>query len=249
MMRGFGERCGVGLCRQKINPAINLKCIRANDFRANFMRDVGRQFGFPGCSWTNDEEGARHQAKLLKANRETRVLQASRLPIECISSLALDLMFAGLCATHHEPAAEEFFVVQFLDGAFCFFDGSHLHKGKSLRALVMPITHDLRVLHVPHTVEQLEEIALGGVEGQVADVKTRRGDFDPFRFSCRPGRLRTVARDHGCLLDPSLAVSKKRSEPLPECLFLNFRFSLRTPKAFGAPAAGPAARTARASPG
>ncbi len=80
MMRGFGERCGVGLCRQKIKPAINLKCIRANDFRADFMRDVGRQFGFPGCGWTNDEEGARYQVKLLKANRETRVLQGITSP-------------------------------------------------------------------------------------------------------------------------------------------------------------------------
>ena len=82
-------------------------------------------------------------------------------------------MLAGFCATHHQPAAKEFFVVQFLHGAFCFLNGLHLHKGESLRALVVPITYDLCVLHVPDTIKQLEEIALRRVEGQIADVKTR----------------------------------------------------------------------------
>ena len=74
-------------------------------------------------------------------------------------------MLAGLCAAYHEPAAEEFLVMQFLHRPFCFLDGLHLHEGKSLRALVMPVTYDLGVLNMSNTVEQFEEIALGGVEG------------------------------------------------------------------------------------
>ncbi len=93
-------------------------------------------------------------------------------------------MLAGFCAAHYQSAAEEFLVVQFLYGALRFLDGLHLDKGKTLRALVVPVTYDLGILHVPHTVEQFKEIALGCVEGQVADVKTRRSDFDSFRFSC-----------------------------------------------------------------
>jgi len=94
-------------------------------------------------------------------------------------------MLAGFCAAHYESTAEEFFVVQFLHSAFRFLDGLHLHKRKTLRALIVPITYDLRILHVAHAVEQFEQIALGGIEGQVADVKTRRSDFDSFRLSCR----------------------------------------------------------------
>ena len=93
-------------------------------------------------------------------------------------------MLARLCAAHDQSAAEEFLVMQFLHRAFRFLDGLHLHEGETLRALVVPVTYDLGILHVPHTVEQFKEIALGCVEGQVADVKTRRSDFDSFRFSC-----------------------------------------------------------------
>jgi hypothetical protein len=92
-------------------------------------------------------------------------------------------MLAGFCAAYNEPAAEEFFVMQFLHGAFCFLDCLHLHEGKTFRALVMPVTYDLGVLNVSDTVEQFEEIALGSIERQIADVKARRSDFDRFRFS------------------------------------------------------------------
>ena len=74
-------------------------------------------------------------------------------------------MLTRLCAAYHEPASEKFFVMEFLHGAFRFLDGLHLHEGKSLRTLVVPITYDLRVLDVPDAIKQFEEIALGGVEG------------------------------------------------------------------------------------
>lgn len=82
-------------------------------------------------------------------------------------------MLIGFRAAHNEPAAEEFLVVQFLHSAFRFLDGLHLYKRKTFRALVVPIAYDLRVLHVSNAVEQVEEIALGGVERQVANVETR----------------------------------------------------------------------------
>ena len=115
-------------------------------------------------------------------------------------------MLAGFCAAHYEPAAEKFLVVQLLHGAFRFLYGLHLHKSKTLRALVMSVTYDLRILHVAHTVEQLKEIALSSVEGQVADVKTRRSYFDPFRFSRRSRRLCAVAGPR-CYFRCTLAVS------------------------------------------
>ena len=74
------------------------------------------------------------------------------------------LMLIGFRAAHDEPATEKFLVVQFLHSAFRFLYGLHLHKCKTFRALVVPIAYDLCVLHVANAVEQVEEIALGGVE-------------------------------------------------------------------------------------
>src|SRR6266496_684396 len=152
-------------------------------------------------------------------------------------------MLAGFCAAHHQPAAEKF-----LHGAFRFLYGLHLHKSKTLRALVVSVTYDLRILHVPDTVEQLKEIALSGVEGQVADVKTRRSYFDPFRFSRRSRRLCAVARRR-CYFRCTFAVSEKKcGYPLPECLLLSFGLAALRARAAVAPASGTAARMARASP-
>ncbi len=83
------------------------------------------------------------------------------------------LMLVGFSAAHDQPSAEEFLVVQFLHRAFGFLDGLHLNKGKTFRALIVPVAYDLRVLHVSNAVEQFEEVALGSVEGQVANVETR----------------------------------------------------------------------------
>lgn len=156
-------------------------------------------------------------------------------------------MLAGFGAAYYQSAAEEFLIVQFFDGAFRFLNGLHLYKGKPFRALVVPITYDFRILDVPDSVEQFEKIALGCVERQVADVQTRRSDFDPFRFARRPGRLSAVARSCRGF---RCAISEKCGDPLPECLFLRLRFRFyplmtRVPIA---PASGAAARTVRASP-
>ena len=82
-------------------------------------------------------------------------------------------MFARFRAADHELAPEEFLVVQFLYGALRFVDGLHRNECKTFRALVVAIAYDLSVLHVADAVEQLEEIALRRVEGQIAHVKAR----------------------------------------------------------------------------
>ena len=73
-------------------------------------------------------------------------------------------MLIGFRAAHNEPATEKFLVMQFLYRTFRFLDGLHLHKCKTFRALVVSIAYDLCVLHVSNAIEQLEEIALRGVE-------------------------------------------------------------------------------------
>jgi len=90
--------------------------------------------------------------------------------IPCLNASARQMLI-GFRAADNEPATKEFLVVQFLHCAFRFFDGLHLHKGKTLRALIVAIAYDLGILHVPNAIEQFEKIALSGVEGKVANVK------------------------------------------------------------------------------
>lgn len=70
--------------------------------------------------------------------------------------MRLARVLIGFCAAYHQPAAEEFLIVQFLYRALCFLDGLHLHKSKTFRALVVPVAYDFRVLHVPYAVEQFK---------------------------------------------------------------------------------------------
>ena len=79
-------------------------------------------------------------------------------------ALVARVMLGRFRTAHDQLAPEEFLVVQFLDGAFRLIDRLHLDEGEPFRALVVPVGHDLRVLDVADAVEQLEEIALGGVE-------------------------------------------------------------------------------------
>ena len=153
-------------------------------------------------------------------------------------------MLIGFRAAHNEPATEEFLIVQFLHRAFRFLDGLHLHKRKTFRALVVPVAYNLCVLHVSNAVEQIEEIALGGVERQVANVETRRRDFNPLWFTRRSRWLRTIARLRRRFLFLA-AVSEKFGNALPESLFLRLYRFLGSPKAFLiASASVPTARAA-----
>ena len=88
------------------------------------------------------------------------------------------MVFARFRAAHDELAAEKFLVVQFLHGSFCFIDRQHLDEGESFRALVVFISHDLRVLHRADAVEEFEEIALRRIDRLIPDVKPRCSYFD-----------------------------------------------------------------------
>src|SRR6476619_6532948 len=166
-------------------------------------------------------------------------------PSHSLRNALMRLVLIGFRAAHNEPATEEFLVVQFIHSALRFLDGLHLHKRKTFRALVVPIAYDLCVLHVANAVEQLEEIALGGVERQVADVETRRRDFNPFWLARRSRCwLRAIARLYRRFLFLA-AVSEEFGNTLPERFFLRLRRFLGYPKAFlisSAPA--PTARAA-----
>ena len=167
------------------------------------------------------------------------------------SSLISDVMLARFRSAHDQFAAEEFLVVQLRDGAFGLVHGQHLHEGKTLRALIMFVGNDFRVLHLADAIEQLEEIALGRVEGKIADVKTRRRDFDCFGFTRWPRLLllrRTIPSCDGRL---RFSVGEKRCDFLPE-RFFRWRSGGRrliTRATIAPSSGGAAARTPRISPG
>src|ERR1051325_5204250 len=156
-------------------------------------------------------------------------------------------MLIGFRTAHNKPATEEFLIVQFLDSTFRFLHVLHLHERKTFRALVMAITYDFRVLDVAYAIKQLEEIAFSGVEGQVADIQTRRRYVDPFWFARRSRWLRTISWLCRRFLF-SAAIAEEFRDTLPECLFLYLRRFLWGSNAVViSPASGPTARAAWAS--
>ena len=101
-------------------------------------------------------------------------------------------MLRGFCTADNQLAAKEFLVVQLCDRPFGFLDRLHLNERETLGALVMPVTYHLGVLDVANAIKELEKVTFRGIEGQVADVKTRRRDFDRFWFAWRPLLMCTV---------------------------------------------------------
>ena len=64
-----------------------------------------------------------------------------------------------------------------LVAGFGLIHGLHLHKGETLRTHVVAIHDDLDVLNRTNPIEEIEQVALSGVEGQVAYVEARGCDF------------------------------------------------------------------------
>src|SRR3954447_7694776 len=167
-------------------------------------------------------------------------------------------------AADHELAPEEFFIVQFLHCALRFIDRLHRDEGKTFRALIVAIAHDLGVLHVADTVEELEQIALGRIEGQIADVKTRRSNLDRFRLVLRPRLalfallvrpmllmlLLAVTRLRGWFFLAAAVATEKCDDALPKCFLLRsvLTFALILKASASAPTSRPAASMTLASP-
>ena len=70
--------------------------------------------------------------------------------------------------------------MEFSDGALGFLDGVHGDKTETLRLFGFAMSDDLGVLYLTYAIEELEQIALTGVERQVADIKLGGRDFHRF---------------------------------------------------------------------
>jgi hypothetical protein len=82
----------------------------------------------------------------------------------------------GLGTAELERTAHEVFVAQFDHRTTCFVETAHGDKGKAFGTLCAAVHHDFSITHGAHTIEELHQIALSGIVGQIADVEAVGGD-------------------------------------------------------------------------
>ena len=70
----------------------------------------------------------------------------------------------SLSTAYDQFAAEELFVMKFLNSASSFLDGCHLNKGKALGTLCILVTDNLSIPNLTYTVKQFEKIAFRRIE-------------------------------------------------------------------------------------
>jgi hypothetical protein len=113
--------------------------------------------------------------------------------------------------------------MKLIDCALGFLNGGQLDKAEALGTVRVSVADDLHVLDGSNPAEKLLKVALGGVEGEVADVNARRGHLDTLRLAALAGSgtFRTV-RAWGALLLGSglLTTESDKGEKLGEKTFL-----------------------------
>ena len=127
---------------------------------------------------------------------------------------------SGLGSAHHELAAHVLLVVEFGDGALGLVDGVQLDEAEALGAMGLAVADDFDVLDRADSAEEFEQVALGGVEGEVADVDAGSGHLDALGLArlARGGTLRTIAagRTLGLAGGGLLAAEADQGEELRE---------------------------------
>ena len=78
----------------------------------------------------------------------------------------------GLGTAELEGAAHKVFAAEFGDSTAGFFDRTHGDKGEAFGTLRAIIHHDFRIAYAANAIEELKEVALRGVIGEIADVKS-----------------------------------------------------------------------------
>jgi hypothetical protein len=69
--------------------------------------------------------------------------------------------------------------MEFHDGPLGLINCRELDKAESLGAMGLPVGDYFHILHRSDPAEEFEEIALGGVKGEIANIDTRGRHLDP----------------------------------------------------------------------
>jgi len=77
--------------------------------------------------------------------------------------------------------------MEFVDGTLGLVDGGELDEPESLGAMGLAVTDDLDVLDGTNATEELEQVAFGRIEGEIAHIDAGRGHLNALRL---PGLTR-----------------------------------------------------------
>jgi hypothetical protein len=73
--------------------------------------------------------------------------------------------------------------MEFFNRSSCFLERRHLDERESFRALGILVADHLSVTHLADPIEEIEQVAFGGVEREVTYIELRRGNLDQFRLT------------------------------------------------------------------
>lgn len=95
-------------------------------------------------------------------------------PAEGLAQGLSFLTFFGIfrSGNHHFPA-HVLLVMQFIDRPQGFVEALHIDKRIALGTLGARVVHDFYIGHGADTFEEFDQIGLGGVVREIADIKTR----------------------------------------------------------------------------
>jgi hypothetical protein len=88
-----------------------------------------------------------------------------------VSATATATRFAGLGLVDREATAVDFLVMKTLDGGLGLSLAAHLDKAEALAPTGVAILDDLRALHDPEPGEQLLQVGVADLVGQVPDIQ------------------------------------------------------------------------------
>ena len=73
--------------------------------------------------------------------------------------------------------------MEFFNCSPSFLERRHLDKRESFRALSILVANHFSIAHLANPVEEIKQIAFGGVERKVTYIKLGRGNLDQFRLT------------------------------------------------------------------
>ena len=193
-MGDFRQLSECRLGRQDGQATINLEGIRADNLAAELFSQTEGKRGFADPGGAGNDHGFRrnHGNENLQGTTESGCCSLVRFRNALGSSLCggfttlrtLTAAFGhSLGAADDHLAPHVFLVMKLGDGALGFLDGGKLHEAEALGSMGVAVGDDLDILNGSHTAEELQQIAFGGIKGEIAYINTGSGHLDTLRLA------------------------------------------------------------------
>ena len=89
----------------------------------------------------------------------------------------------GFRTADYKFASKKLFIMEFFNCSPGFLERCHLDEREPFRALGILVANHLSVAYLADPIEEIEQVAFGGVERKVTYVKLWRGNLDQFRLT------------------------------------------------------------------